>query len=79
MFHGSLLFGFVMYKVCEDRGYNTIKHCDKTAKTKSTTVDCFSVLTLLQLLPSLQQPCDKTSLCGHGDGRGSVIKVLIEY
>jgi len=33
-----------------DRGYNTIKHCDKTAKTKSTTVDCFSVLALLQLL-----------------------------
>jgi len=33
-----------------DRGYNTIKHCDKTAKTKSTTVDFFSVLALLQLL-----------------------------
>ena len=26
--------------------YNTIKHWDKTAKTKSTTVDCFSVLAL---------------------------------
>jgi len=33
-----------------DRGYNTIKHCDKTAKTKSTAAVCFSVLALLQLL-----------------------------
>jgi len=33
-----------------DRGYNTIKHCDKTAKTKSTVAVCFSVLALLQLL-----------------------------
>jgi len=37
-------------RISIDRGYNTIKHCDKTAKTKSTTVDCFSVLALLQLL-----------------------------
>ena len=36
--------------VCLDRGYNTIKHCDKTAKTKSTAAVCFSVLALLQLL-----------------------------
>ena len=41
---------FVCTAVELDRGYNTIKHCDKTAKTKSTTVDCFSVLALLQLL-----------------------------
>jgi len=41
---------FVLHHLLEDRGYNTIKHCDKTAKTKSTTVDCFSVLALLQLL-----------------------------
>jgi len=31
------------------RDYNTIKHCNNNAKTKSTAMDCFSVLALLQL------------------------------
>jgi len=56
-------------------GYNMIKHCDKTAKTKSMTVECFIVVA------AVARPCNNPAIkqvyCRCGNWRGSVIKGLV--